>query len=393
MPILRAIVYYGNISLMEQLLIPSRGDVAPLFAALSVKGNGVALARLGGKRIILCFFGDLKIADGLGRKLLEAWFKEAALFDGKDTQFIAIGYQQAEASDPLFANLPEGINVAWDTNGEVARAYGVMQPTEAKGFQHHFLHFILDIDLTVASVVSIGDIKAGEAALILNAKEEWNRMKPFPAFHSLPAQQAPVLIIPNVFEPALCQFLIDGYEKNGGISSGFMREENGKTVLVTDPSHKIRSDWIINDPPIQSATKARIFRRIVPHIAKAFHFNVTRIERFIVACYDAKEGGHFNAHRDNTTKGTAHRRFAVTINLNAEDFEGGELNFPEYGRGTYRAPTGGAVVFSCSLMHRALPVTKGKRYCFLPFLYDEAAAKIREENIKYLGDNIPGHKT
>jgi predicted 2-oxoglutarate/Fe(II)-dependent dioxygenase YbiX len=50
----------------------------------------------------------------------------------------------------------------------------------------------------------------------------------------------------------------------------------------------------------------------------------------------------------------------------------------------YTAPAGGAVVFSCSLLHEATPVTKGKRYAFLPFLYDDAAAKVRDENLKYV---------
>jgi hypothetical protein len=31
-------------------------------------------------------------------------------------------------------------------------------------------------------------------------------------------------------------------------------------------------------------------------------------------------------------------------------------------------------------------VTRGKRYAFLPFLYDDAAAAVRERNRKYLGD-------
>ena len=75
----------------------------------------------------------------------------------------------------------------------------------------------------------------------------------------------------------------------------------------------------------------------------------------------------------------------MTINLNAEDFSGGGLRFPEFGPTEYRAPTGGAVVFSCSLLHQAMPVTAGRRYAFLPFLYDEAAAKIREENLKFIG--------
>jgi predicted 2-oxoglutarate/Fe(II)-dependent dioxygenase YbiX len=116
------------------------------------------------------------------------------------------------------------------------------------------------------------------------------------------------------------------------------------------------------------------------------------MERYLVACYDAAHGGHFRAHRDNTTKGTAHRRFAVTINLNADEFGGGELRFPEFGPRSYRAPTGGAVVFSCSLLHEALPVTSGRRYAFLPFLYDEAAARVRVANNPYLGEGVGAYR-
>jgi hypothetical protein len=36
-------------------------------------------------------------------------------------------------------------------------------------------------------------------------------------------------------------------------------------------------------------------------------------------------------------------------------------------------------------------VTRGKRYAFLPFLYDEAAAKVRAENAKFLDDSIGGY--
>lgn len=94
------------------------------------------------------------------------------------------------------------------------------------------------------------------------------------------------------------------------------------------------------------------------------------MERYIVSCFSAEEGGHFNAHRDNTTAGTAHRRFAVSINLN-DDFDGGKVSFPEYGPRGYKAPACGAVVFSCSLLHKFSTVTRGSRYAFLPFLYDD----------------------
>jgi predicted 2-oxoglutarate/Fe(II)-dependent dioxygenase YbiX len=121
-------------------------------------------------------------------------------------------------------------------------------------------------------------------------------------------------------------------------------------------------------------------------------FQVTRMERYIVSCYAAEDGGHFRAHRDNTTKGTAHRRFAVSINLNG-DFDGGEVSFPEYGPRSFKAPPGGAVVFSCSLLHAVSQVTRGRRYAFLPFLYDDQAARIREENNRFLDEKVGAYKS
>jgi predicted 2-oxoglutarate/Fe(II)-dependent dioxygenase YbiX len=194
---------------------------------------------------------------------------------------------------------------------------------------------------------------------------------------------APVLVVPRLFEPGLCQALIAHYQAVGGEESGFMREIDGKTRLVADARHKRRSDVIVADEALRDATRARLSRFLAPQIAKAFQFQATRVERYLVACYDAESGGHFAPHRDNTTKGTAHRRFAVSINLNA-DFDGGDLRFPEFGAKTFRPPIGGAVVFSCSLLHEATPVTRGRRYAFLPFLYDEAGAKVREDNLRFL---------
>lgn len=181
--------------------------------------------------------------------------------------------------------------------------------------------------------------------------------------------QAPVLVLPNVFEPEFCAKLVGLYEANGGIESGFMREVDGKTIAMQNHAHKRRRDYVIDDPNLIAETQARFMRRVVPEIRK----------------------GHFRAHRDNTTKGTPHRRFAVSVNLN-EDFDGGEVSFPEYGPKSFKAPTGGAVVFSCSLLHAVSKVTRGRRYAFLPFLYDDAAAKIREANNAFLGDGVTAYQ-
>jgi hypothetical protein len=212
---------------------------------------------------------------------------------------------------------------------------------------------------------------------------------PAPDQHAGVPLNAPVLIAPRVFEPDFCKLLIDYYKANGGDQSGVTQTSpEGKTVVNLDDSFKRRADCLIGDAKLREAIMQRIYWRLAPEIEKAFMWRPTRMERYLVACYDAEGGGFFKPHRDNTTAGTAHRRFAVTINLNAGEYEGGDLRFPEFGSRTYRAPTGGAVVFSCSLLHEATPVTRGQRYAFLPFLYDEEAAKVREENNKYLDESI-----
>jgi predicted 2-oxoglutarate/Fe(II)-dependent dioxygenase YbiX len=200
-----------------------------------------------------------------------------------------------------------------------------------------------------------------------------------------------VLVLQNVFDEAFCRTLVNLYEANGGEDSGFMREVEGKTVKATDHAHKRRRDYVITDQSVIRATQALVKRRIVPEVLKAYQFRATRMERYIVGCYSAEESGHFRPHRDNTTRGTAHRRFAVSINLNA-GFEGGELSFPEYGARGYKVPTGAAVVFSCGLLHTVSQVTAGRRYAFLPFLYDEAAAKQRAENNRYLDETLGAYE-
>lgn len=202
------------------------------------------------------------------------------------------------------------------------------------------------------------------------------------------AIQAPVLVVPRVFEPDFCRRLIDYYEQRGGEDSGFMREVDGRTVGVIDHNHKRRADCTIEDEELRRQCMFRIHDRLIPEVHRAYQFRATRMERYVVGCYEATTGGHFRAHRDNTTRGTAHRRFAVSLHLNPDEYAGGDLRFAEYGTQLYRAPTGGAVVFSCSLLHEATPVTQGRRYVFLPFLYDDEAARLREANARFLAPTV-----
>ena len=113
--------------------------------------------------------------------------------------------------------------------------------------------------------------------------------------HAGVAMSAPVLIVPRVFEPSFCRALVDFFLAQGGSPSGVAREQDGKTVVVQKEEFKRRSDVVVQDDAVRNSARARILRRLVPEIAKAFQFTATRMERYIVSCYDASSGGFFRA--------------------------------------------------------------------------------------------------
>ncbi len=183
-------------------------------------------------------------------------------------------------------------------------------------------------------------------------------------------QVAPVLYVPRVFEAEFCRRLIEAFETGDHVASGTQRARaDGSGEEVIDPEVKLRRDYTVQDPALHAEIKQRIEARVLPEIAKAFFYHVAGLESFRIVRYDADTGGYFKTHRDNTNLSTAHRRFAMTLNLNTGEYEGGQLRFPEYGPDLYGPAAGDAVVFSCSLLHEAMPVTAGRRYVMLVFFY------------------------
>jgi len=184
---------------------------------------------------------------------------------------------------------------------------------------------------------------------------------------------APVLIVPDVLSAPLCRELIQHFEAGQPVFGGMAgRDAEGGAVHKIDAGKKHRYDLVLGaGDPYLNRVLAGVVSRVVPEIAKAFHVDIAHTDRLLLARYD-DSGGYFKRHRDNAAPSVAFRQFALTLNLN-EDFEGGHLLFPEYNDRRYRPPTGSGVVFSCSLLHEAAPITRGRRYCALTFLHDAAA--------------------
>jgi peroxiredoxin/predicted 2-oxoglutarate/Fe(II)-dependent dioxygenase YbiX len=358
------------------------GDPAPWFRQRSTSSADYAFDTAAGRYLVLSFFGSA--GHEHGRTALRAVAANRQLFDDQRFAFFGVSLDPQDETENRVQQSMPGIRFFWDFDRKVSALYGAVPKGSGVSGEIGMRPFwvVLDPTMRVLNVLPFAPDGSDGPALFAYL-EKLPPPEDFAGF----AIQAPVLVLPNVFEPDFCRHLIGLYEAHGGEESGFMREVDGKTVAMHDHNHKRRKDYNVEDPNLIKQLQHRIQRRIVPEIRKVHQFKVTRMERYLVACYAAEDGAYFRAHRDNTTKGTAHRRFAVSINLNAE-FEGGEVSFPEYGPRSFKPPPGGAVVFSCSLLHAVSKVTAGRRYAFLPFLYDDEAAKIREANNAYLGEGV-----
>jgi len=364
------------------------GEPAPWFRQRNTSNPDYAFDTVGGRYVVMCFFGSAR--DAAGQAALAFAHKHRAMFDDDRMCFFGISLDpEDEQTGRVREDLP-GIRHFWDFDGTVSQLYGALPnplpEQQSSTLAARRIWIVLDPALSVLAVLEFEKDGAELEALY----KLLNSLPPLDSYGGI-EMHAPVIILPRIFETELCQKLIGEYEKHGGIESGYMRDQDGKTVGVYNSQHKRRDDYFFEDEVLKRAVQKRIHQKVIPVIKKVHNFNVTRMERYVVGCYDSQSGGHFRPHRDNSSLGTAHRRFALSINLN-DDFTGGELVFPEYSSRRYKVPVGAGVIFAGALMHAVTPVVSGRRYAFLPFLYDEAAAAEREKNSSALTNGAENYK-
>jgi predicted 2-oxoglutarate/Fe(II)-dependent dioxygenase YbiX len=190
---------------------------------------------------------------------------------------------------------------------------------------------------------------------------------------------APVLITPGVLDRETCARLIARFEGGEHVEGAMASvDADGAAINRVDAAKKRRRDLTL-DPaePLFAEVVGALSSRLVPEIRKAFQVQVAHLDRVLIARYD-DTGGYFRRHRDNSSAHLAYREFALSLNLNTDEYEGGELVFPEFNDHRHNPPAGAGAVFSASLLHEALPVTRGARYVLLTFLHSDAAEARRQ---------------
>src|ERR1700739_1598756 len=339
------------------------GDPVPWFSAPIVAGGSFDLHVSAGRWVVLSFLGS-PANPGAMAEIAELARASSSL--GEDHVIVGCVFTAPPDDIASFAAISSNkLFFLADYDGALSRSFGAHESPRTVVLDP-MLRAVADIawDMPQGHAETVGNVLRG----LLSVDDSAGG----PMF-------APALMVPRVFSLEICDFLVQFYEQQGGVDSGFQFDVAGKTTTLSDWRLKRRSDVAVAAPEVRELVRGQIVRRLLPAVEPFFQFRATRMDRYIVACYDSEVGGHFHRHRDNVNAGAQHRRFALSINLNG-DFDGCDLMFPEFGREVYRPPVGGALVFSCAALHQVMPVTRGRRYAFLAFLYAEEDARKREAN-------------
>lgn len=333
------------------------GDIAPNFALPDEFGRQVVLDGddVAGHFTVLIFAAGAGAAQaGLQ---MQAFADAAPALDARRTQVFAIGADAAATS---------GVMWLWP---RLSDADGRCRAAFLGGPAAGLTTVVLAPSRHVIAVLSGSEAHAGRAVAAIEAAAACRRQ----ALVNMP--HPPVLIVPDVLSRADCQHLIGVFQRAG---TPWIEPKHGDPmpthdykVRVPEYGRRDRIDHFIVNRDTNELIHSRFQSRLFPEIKKAFQYEITRYEPYRIGCYEGERGGEQHGHRDNTLPFVAHRRFAVSVNLNSEDFEGGELRYPEFGDETYRPETGAAIAFSCSMLHEAMHVTRGRRYVLLAFLGGE----------------------
>ena len=340
----------------------SRGERAPDFILPSLDGTPTRFyAKAGGTPTVL-LFSDANQID-----TILCLSEELKNRPSIKMSILAILENNLLSAQSVTAKNKIDFPVFLDTQGTIKTAYRLVDDEKN-------IIFLLDANLRVLTSILLEDIQLAVKRLISIYTESWSHVEPLEI-----KTQAPALLLPNVLDPELCLHLIDVWETEGNVETGVeLSQENRRQEVIISDS-KSRRDHIVTDKKLLRLLSSSIGRRVMPELQRAFAFQATRFEGFKIVCYDAATSGFFSAHRDNLSPSTAHRRFALSLNLN-QDYEGGYLRFPEFGPNLYQPEVGEAIVFSCSHLHEVTEMKNGRRFALLSFLFSEAGSQSRSKS-------------
>ncbi|PWE18636.1 hypothetical protein DDZ18_03290 [Marinicauda salina] len=345
---------------------PAPGDIAADATLYDERGRTLNLFEdaFAGRTLLIAFCGSL--ADDATRERLTALAAREASLEALGANLVVVS-SDTSAPAAREAKRASGLQapICGDATGAVFAQYGLCKGRDIP--ERIALRLVVVTAQRQVRLIMEDDpaIEAAENAA-RDLHEEGRRAEGWIPGH------APVLIVPHALDPEDCRDLIAHFESQGEfrIDKPPAGDASDYKLPVYDYNRQDRVDHVIKDAALARRIDEKLNARVIPMIAKAFAFQVTRREDLHIARYAGAREGVEVGHRDNVAPATAYRRFALSISLN-DDYEGGELVFREYAEQGYRGAPGTALVFSSALLHEIAETTRGVRYNLISHFFND----------------------
>lgn len=171
-----------------------------------------------------------------------------------------------------------------------------------------------------------------------------------------------ILIVDNLLTQSLVDYIFS--------LTSSEKLESSKVGERIDKRQKIRRDFALSSQDC-APLDTYLLQSISSTVIKEFGIKLQYRERWKVGFYEGSARGHYNPHTD-IQGNMDHRQLSFVIAMSdPAEYEGGELEFPEFDK-ILKPEKGTALIFPSKFLHGVRPVTAGERYTLLSFMFDEA---------------------
>jgi len=160
---------------------------------------------------------------------------------------------------------------------------------------------------------------------------------------------------------------------------------NGKVGNRINLDQKRRRDLYITNSDLLSKIDDIFYENLYDDIKINFS-DIKYREKWKIGHYNSDNKGFYNLHTDSA--GDTNYRITSSVSMLSEenDYEGGELHFPDLNK-KIKLKKGQVIVFKSNLLHGVYPVTSGDRKVLISFYFDDEGMKkklSRNNNVNYL---------
>lgn len=316
----------------------NRGERLPRIVLQDERFKSFDLNHLIGKPVVVFYF--LSIHHPFCLELLKIIQIKINFFRERGVSVVGISpnssidlYESAKKLNILFPLLA-------DPEFQAAKALGIVLTAQAgpkEAIEVRRATLVLDSTLRIRKQYYPKQTNAHVEQVLNELTEILPENQPY-----LVQRHAPVLLIPDVIEPGLCN------------------EIASRKNLAQ---------------PFNSYIDKRLYERVVPEVLKAFYFKPKKRKIPKISVYGPATQGPTKLFRVHAQEHEAPYQYVIVIALSAPDaYKGGGICFPEYSLGIYKPHLGEAMVYSTFLLQQILPVISGEALMLTSYFYDEESA-------------------